>query len=199
MIWTLAIWTVSWNSKKFCFVPGQGCSSPTFCTLWGSEFITYLLKCLTQTPFNKNYSNKYICGETILNAEHNKGTAMVCMNISAAFYTINHTILKTVMENYFWHKDTALQWLSSYLSNRQFSLQIGNNFSPTHTINFSFPQGSILGSVLFNSYVSTLPEVIKQTTDTTISEIADAMCFQTSLDPKGYTSKRPLQRKKLIK
>ena len=81
------------------------------------------------------------------------------------------------MEHYFGHKDTALQWLSSYVSDRQFSLQIGNSFSQTHAINFSVPQGSILGPVSFSFYVSTLPEIIKQTTDTTILGYADDHAF----------------------
>ena len=49
-----------------------------------------------------------ICHEILQNAEHNKGTAMVCLDLSAAFGTVNHTILKTVMEHYFGLKDTAL-------------------------------------------------------------------------------------------
>ena len=49
-----------------------------------------------------------ICDEILQNAEHNKGTAMVCLNLSTAFDTVNHTILKTVSEHYFCLKDTAL-------------------------------------------------------------------------------------------
>ena len=46
-----------------------------------------------------------------------------CVWTSSVFDTINHTILNTVMENYFALKDTALLWLSSYISDRQFSLK----------------------------------------------------------------------------
>ena len=54
---------------------------------------------------------------------------MVCLDLGAAFDTVNHTILKTVMENYFGLKNTAPQWLSSNLSDRQFLVQISNSFS----------------------------------------------------------------------
>ena len=64
---------------------------------------------------------------------------MVFLNLSAALDTVNHTILKTVMGHYFGLKDTALQWLSSYVSDKKFLVQIGNSFSQTHTINFSVP------------------------------------------------------------
>ena len=54
-----------------------------------------------------------VCDEMLQNGEYNKGTAIVCLNLSAAFDTVNHTILKTIMEHYFGHKDTSLWWQSS--------------------------------------------------------------------------------------
>ena len=85
-----------------------------------------------QSAYSKHYSTETvilnICDNILLNAEHNKETAMVCLDLSAAFHTVNHSILKTVMENYLRLKDTALLWPSSYLSERQFSEQIGSIF-----------------------------------------------------------------------
>ena len=120
---------------------------------------------------------------------------MVSLDLSAAFDTVNHTILKTVMENYFGLKDTVLQWLSSYVSDRQFSVQVGNSFSQTHIINFSVPQGSTLGPVLFICYVSTLPEVIKQTTDTTIAEYVDDHAFTQAFTQKHTLVKHTIEEK----
>ena len=125
---------------------------------------------------------------------------MVCLDLSAAFDTVNHTILRTVMEHYFGLKDTAFQWLSSYVSNRQFSVKIGCSFSQTHTINFSVPQGSILGPVLFSCYVSTLPEVVKQTTDTIILGYADDHAFTQAFTQRDtlvkYTTEEKVDRVK---
>ena len=61
-----------------------------------------------------------MCDEILQNAEHNKGADMVCLDLSTAFDTVNHTIFKTVMEQYFSLQDTVLQWLSSYVSDRQY-------------------------------------------------------------------------------
>ena len=92
-----------------------------------------------QSAYCKQHSTETavlsICDEILQNAEHNRGTAMVYLNLRSAFDTVNHTILK----HYFGLKDTALQCLSSYVSDRQFVGQIGNIFSQTHSINFSFP------------------------------------------------------------
>ena len=98
---------------------------------------------------------------------------MVCLDLSAAFDTVNHSILKTVMEHDFGLNYRALQWQSSYISNRLFSVNIGGSFSHAHTINFSVPQGRILCPVLFSFYVSTLPQVIKKTSNTIILGYAD--------------------------
>ena len=114
---------------------------------------------------------------------------MACFDLSAPFDTVNHTILKS-LEHYFGLKVTAPQWLSCYVSDRLFSVQIGNNFSQTHTISFSLPQESILGPDFFSCYVSTLPEVIEQTIDTTISGYADYHAFNPSLHPRRYTGKK---------
>ena len=120
---------------------------------------------------------------------------MVFFNLSAAIDTVNHSILKTVMEHYFGLKDTSLQWLSSYISNRQFSVKIGGSYSHAHTINFSVPQGSMLGPVLFSYYVSTLPEVIKQNSDTIILSYADDHAFTQAFSQKDKLVKEIIEEK----
>ena len=67
---------------------------------------------------------------------------MVCLNLSTAFDTVNHTILKTVMEHYFGLKDTALLWLNSYLSDKQFLVQISNSFSKLTPLTFLYNMGA---------------------------------------------------------
>ena len=90
-------------------------------------------------------------------------------------------------------KDTALQWLSSYISDKQFSVQISNSLSQTHTINFSIPQGSILGPVLFNMLCQCLPEVIKQTTDTNILGYTESHAFTQAFTQKDILVKYTIE------
>ena len=120
---------------------------------------------------------------------------MVCLDLSAAFNTVNHSILNSVMEHYFGLKDTALKWLSSYISNRQFSVKIGGSFSHAHTINFSVPQGSILGPLLFSCYVSTLPDVIKQNSDSIILGYTDDHVFTQAFTQKDKPVKQIVEEK----
>ena len=152
-----------------------------------------------QSAYHKHHSTETavlnICDEILENAEHNKLTAMVCLDLSATFNTVNHSILKSVMEHYFGLKDTALKWLHSYISNRQFSVKIGGSFSHAHTINFSVPQGSILGPVLFSCYVSTLLEVIKQNSDNIILSYADDHAFTQAFTQKDTLVKQIVEEK----
>ena len=97
------------------------------------------------------------------------------------------------MEHYFGFNYTALQWLSSYISNRLFSVKIGGSFSHAHTINFSVPQGRILGLVLFSCYVSTLPQVTKQTFNTIILGYADDHAFTQACTQKDTLLKQMIE------
>ena len=78
------------------------------------------------------------------------------------------------MESYFGNTNTALNSISSYLKKKILS---------TKTINFSVPQVSILGSTLFNCYVSTLMEIIPETEDNFVSGYADDHALINSFHP----------------
>ena len=77
------------------------------------------------------------------------------------------------MDSYFGITNTALNWILSYLENRQFSVHFDGFSSNTKNINFSVSQGSILGPTLFSCYVSILIEIILETEDNFVSGYAD--------------------------
>ena len=58
-----------------------------------------------QSAYHKHNSTEAavlnICDETLENVEYNKLTAMVCLDLSAAFDTVNYSIFNSVMEHYF--------------------------------------------------------------------------------------------------
>ena len=89
------------------------------------------------------------------------------------------------MENYFGITDIALDWISSYLKNRKFSVHIDSFSLNTKIINFSVPQGSILGPTLLNCYVTTLMEIIPETEENFVSGYADDHALINTFHPEN--------------
>ena len=84
-------------------------------------------------------------------------------NLSAAFNTVNHSILLKSNEKLLQHKNATLKWILSYLKHKTFSVHIDEFLSDIKTTNLSVPQGGKLGPNLFDCYVSTLMETIPET------------------------------------
>ena len=59
-----------------------------------------------------------------------------------------------------WNQSCCTQVVDEYLRCRKFGVCVNDKYSTDKNINFSVPQGSINGPVLFNSYSSTIFEVI---------------------------------------
>ena len=130
-----------------------------------THFIEHNLLPKHQNAYRKNFPTETailnICDNIWTNMENKKKlTSIICLDLSAAFNNVNHSILLEVMQNYFGITDIALDWISSYLKNGECSVHIDSFSSNTKTTIFSVPQGSILGPSLFNCYVSTLMEII---------------------------------------
>ena len=70
-----------------------------------------------------------------------------------AFDTVNHKVLKTKLSTLGFLKP-FLRWLSD----RSHFIQIDDLTSKSVNVQFSVPQGSILGPMLFNLYVSDLQD-----------------------------------------
>ena len=125
--------------------------------------------------------------------ENQKCTSIVCLDLSAAFDTVNHRILLDVLKSYFGISVHALAWISSYLSNRKLLVQIGQLASKTVEIDFSVPQGSILGPILFNFYASTLIEIILESKDSFLTAYADDHAIIHSFSPDDNNIKQKIE------
>ena len=142
-----------------------------------------------QNTYRKNFLTKTailnICDNIWTSMENYKLTSIICLDLSAVFDTVNHSILLKVMRNYFGIADMTLDWILCYLRNRKFSVHIDSFSSNTNTINFSIPQGSILGPTLFNCYVSTLMEIIPENEENFVSGYADDHALINTFHPEN--------------
>ena len=72
--------------------------------------------------------------------------------ISAAFDTIDHSILLERQSSWFGITSYALSWIKSYLLDRSFSVNIQSSKSSSYQLLYGVPQGSVLGPLLFILY-----------------------------------------------
>ena len=85
---------------------------------------------------------------------------LVLLDLSAAFDTVDHAILLERLERTFGVSDGALRWLTSYLLDRVQYVRVGADTSSAVTLPSGVPQGSVLGPLLFISYVVDLADLI---------------------------------------
>ena len=78
---------------------------------------------------------------------------------SAAFDCLQYSILLKKLEFYKFHPET-IQWIARYLSSRSQFVSIGGQKSRIRSVDMGFPQGSILGPVLYNLYINELLDVV---------------------------------------
>ena len=90
-----------------------------------------------------------------------EATAVVLLDQSAAFDTIDHGTLLDCLSSWFGVGGIVLDWFKSYLSDRSQCLKIGSILSDAKKLLFGVPQGSVLGPILFSLYTTPLSKVIQ--------------------------------------
>ena len=91
-----------------------------------------------------------------------KGVAvgLVLLTISAAFDTIDHSIVFDCLQHWCGLDRVVLKWVQSYLNSRKERIKIDGHLSNAFQILYGVPQGSVLGPVIFTLYTTPLSSSI---------------------------------------
>ena len=112
-----------------------------------------------QSAYREHHSCKTtlvrLTNDLLWNMEVQWVTALVAIDLSVTFNMVDHTVLLKVLQQHFGVNDKVLNWMDTYLRPGGFKVNIGNDYSKYIPMDFSVPQGSILGPVLFLAYIST--------------------------------------------
>ena len=102
-----------------------------------------------------------IKNEVHLSLARGEPTALVLLDLSAAFDTIDHNILLGYLKFWFGLGGTVLRWFASYLRSHCQAIKIGSTLSELSNLIYGVPQGSVLGPLLFSLYTTPLSKIIR--------------------------------------
>uniref|UniRef100_A0A8C6P1U2 Reverse transcriptase domain-containing protein n=1 Tax=Nothobranchius furzeri TaxID=105023 RepID=A0A8C6P1U2_NOTFU len=87
-------------------------------------------------------------------------SVLVLLDLTAAFDSVDHHLLLERLRDWVGLSGSALEWFSSYLSERSFSVAVSKFRSSTTSLSHGVPQVSVLGPLLFLLYLLPLQHIL---------------------------------------
>ena len=116
------------------------------------------------------YRNGHSTETALIRIQHDLLTAidqrrcvfLVLLDMSAAFDTVDHSVLLKRLSDRYGVKDQALAWVKSYLSERKQFVSITGAKSTEEDLECNVPQGSVLGPGLFSDYNGPVGDIFRK-------------------------------------
>ena len=119
-----------------------------------------------QSAYRKYHSTETalvrLKNDILLGIDQKKAVFVVILDLSSAFDLVDHAILTHRMQTQFRLAGSVIQWLTSFLLNRNFKCKVASELSSIYSIDCGVPQGSVLGPQLFSCYIEPVSHIIKQ-------------------------------------
>lgn len=118
-----------------------------------------------QSGFRPHHSTETalirVLNDIRLNTDSGRVSVLVLLDLSAAFDTVDHSIMLNRLETWAGLSGTVLDWFRSYLEERSYFVTIGSNQSDQVAMTCGVPQGSVLGPLLFSLYMLPLGQILQ--------------------------------------
>ena len=113
----------------------------------------------------------------------NAGKLIGCVMVDfrKALDLVDHQILLKKIQSYRCD-NSCLSWFRSYLFNRTQRVAINNELSDSSAVNCGFPQGSILGPLLFLLFINYLPLTLHDTISSVDLYADDTTIYEQNVD-----------------
>ena len=131
-------------------------------SVWQTQRVLFKL----QSAYRKFHSSEtallYVQNDIFASLDAGHSTALLLLDLSAAFDTIDHSILIHRLQHWFGISSTALNLLSSFLSDRFQTVITPTSKSNPVLLEYGVPQGSVLGPLLYSLYTTPLHSIISK-------------------------------------
>ena len=121
---------------------------------------THLDEAGLMTAFQSAYRKHHIQNDILLNMAKGSVSALILLDLLAAFDTIDHTILLDRLNVCYGFSELALGWFQSYLLGRTHTVKVSRTLSHPAALHYGVPQGSVLGPILFSLYTNPVRSII---------------------------------------
>jgi hypothetical protein len=116
-----------------------------------------------QSAYRQHHSTETallnILNDSYGNIDGGQSTLLVALDLSAAFDTVEHSVLLTRLQNSFGVSGMAGKWITSYLTGRSQYIHVGSESSAVTDCSCGVPQGSVLGPLFFVAYISPVARI----------------------------------------
>ena len=109
-----------------------------------------------QSAYRKHHSVELalvkVQNDILLANDRQEEVVLLLLDFSAAYDTVEHSIMLKRLASRYGFSDTVLKWFSSYLFNRTHSVKVQDALSALHNKTCGIPQGSVMGPLLYTLY-----------------------------------------------